>query len=134
VDLVRQRNPGFAFGLLSAGESPTLLVLARGLVAVALLCWIERVPRGDRSHRFALAALLAGTLGNLADNLAGNLAGQLDNTQQSHGVRDFVLLSVGGRTALPAFNLADVYILLGASMLLVLVSRRRLRRQGAPTS
>jgi signal peptidase II len=113
-------NPGIALGVVRAGETVPVLIVGviAGLVAV-FLAW------GAMHRLFVVGSALAtaGCLGNLLDRV---LRGQ---------VTDFA--SVG---TLPIFNLADLLIMSGFSLLLAATVRadlgepmRRLaHRQGPP--
>ncbi|MFH1679219.1 MAG: signal peptidase II [Candidatus Eisenbacteria bacterium] len=102
------RNPGGAFGLFrEQGALYTVLSIA----AVALLFWI--VLRGrprTLGARAAIGLVLGGALGNLIDRL------------RFHRVVDFLDVGVGD-LRWPVFNLADVAVVAGVAIFL-LVSMR----------
>lgn len=102
-------NPGVSFGLLV--NSPGL-VLGLGLGLVLGLGLLLRRMSLDRVEQLAFGLVLGGALGNLADRLI-------------HGVvHDFFKLLF---IRFPVFNLADVWISLGAAVLMVhlLIKERR---------
>jgi len=102
--LTHVRNPGAAFGLLPEWDGLLLL-----LPAVVSLAAIWAVPALARQHPVAPLAggfLVGGALGNLFDRVAGGL------------VTDFLDFRVW-----PVFNLADVFIVAGAGLLVLSLAR-----------
>lgn len=91
-------NAGAAFGLFQGAGAGFVWVAAAALVGVAWLCL--RWPRMDALAAAALGLIAGGAAGNLLDRL---LLG---------GAVDFVHIG-----PLPAFNLADVWIVAGAALL-----------------
>ena len=109
-DLVLGRNDGVAFGLLG-GVGPWALVGLAAVVVAWLLVAMLRAPR--RREAVAYGAVIGGAIGNVADRLR-------------HGaVTDFLDFHVGA-WHWPAFNLADVAIVVGVAgiVLLDLLGRR----------
>lgn len=112
-DLTRVRNDGIAFGLFPGrpGAVAILTVVALCAIAVALAGLVNRnvlVATGA-------GLLVGGSLGNLIDRLAYG------------SVTDF-LDPVGW----PAFNLADVGIVVGAAIIVLGLLRDDEVREGAP--
>lgn len=114
-------NHGALWGM---GQGKTWLFASLSVVAVfAALYWLF-VYGAARSYwlTVALSLVLAGTLGNLHDRLA--LHGCVDSTGQIYGegrihaVRDFLLFTFGG-FEWPIFNFADVFLVMGACMLVI---------------
>ena len=110
VVLHEQRNPGAAFGI-AGGATVLFTVLAASIVVVIL-----RTARRLRSTAWAvtLGLLLGGALGNLADRLLrspGPLRGY---------VVDFIDLEWHGRSVWPVFNVADMAIVTGGLLALLL--------------
>jgi signal peptidase II len=110
VVLHEQRNPGAAFSI-AGGATVLFTLVAAGVVVV-----IVRTARRLRSTAWAvtLGLLLGGALGNLADRLfrdPGPLRGH---------VVDFVDLQWHGRSVWPVFNVADMAIVAGALLALLL--------------
>lgn len=104
IEIANIRNRGVAFGLFSDGDLP---ILAFTLTAIgALLVYFYR--HADRPGLWLAVGLLAGgAIANLADRL------------RAGAVIDFIDFP-----AWPAFNLADVAIVVGATCLaLVLLTR-----------
>ena len=106
-------NPGAAFSFLAdaGGWQRWFFIGLTGLMAVVLVTWLYRLPRGAKRERVALACILGGALGNLWDRIETGL------------VVDFILVYYD-RWAWPAFNIADSAICIGASLLVysILVS------------
>lgn len=109
VRLTHIENPGVAFGLLSAW--PTVPLLATALIVPALVAYVVLRRPLPRVQQAALGSIAGGALGNLLDRLV------------SGRVTDFVDVGVGGYRW-PAFNGADVAIVLGIAGLLFLSTRR----------
>ncbi|MGR3433447.1 MAG: signal peptidase II [Shimia sp.] len=109
-DLVLGRNDGIAFGLLG-GVGPWALVGLAAVVVAWLLVAMLRAPR--RREAVAYGAVIGGAIGNVADRL------------QHGAVTDFLDFHVGA-WHWPAFNLADVAIVVGVAgiVLLDLLGRR----------
>jgi signal peptidase II len=109
--IVREENPGIAFGLLSDSTSQwrgAILIAVSALVLgyIAILLWRSRTGAAA-GLRLALALILAGALGNLYDRLA-------------HGtVTDFIEVHAG-RHYFPVFNVADSSITAGGTLLVLL--------------
>lgn len=104
VAIRHQRNNGIAFGLF-AGSGRTAGVLTAVMLPVLITCL------GLLARRHPLAALGAGLLiGGAASNL-------LDRLRQGE-VTDFIELGPW-----PAFNLADVAVVCGAGLLVLVVGR-----------
>lgn len=121
-------NPGAAFGLWSDGSSRTGPVLL-GLAMLAYLVWLGRRldPRGIVRHA-GLGLMLAGTAANLYDRAFGEVPPRgLWDPGPRPGVIDFIVVQPLGGRAWPAFNLADVAIVLGAGLLLAALWRGRAR-------
>ena len=117
------QNEGVALGTLGALPDALRLPIVLGLTALALLvvlpllaAQVER--RGVRDT--AVALVLSGALGNLVDRL-----------RVGH-VIDFITLNPSWVVSAPVFNLADVTLVAGASLLIV--HRRRAPRSAGHAS
>ena len=106
-NIVRAHNTGAAFSFLAdAGGWQRWGFTAFGLVAAVFIVWQLRQHPGQRLFAFSLSSILGGAIGNVVDRL-------------QHGyVVDFLDFHLGGRH-LPAFNLADSAITVGAVCLIV---------------
>jgi signal peptidase II len=98
------QNPGMAFGL-DLGNNIFLTVFA-AIASAAILIYLYRVRRAPFSHRLAFALILGGAIGNLIDRLA---YGQ---------VIDFIEIRFGNMRWPFVFNLADMGLTIGMSILI----------------
>ena len=103
--IIHARNFGGLGGLLP-GSAPLFALLSLALCLAAAYLY-SRTPTTERLGRWALAILFSGGLGNLVDRL---LLGH---------VTDFISIK-----SLPAFNLADVFVGIGALLLVAWLYRR----------
>jgi signal peptidase II len=105
IDITRVKNTGVAFGALSG--SGTLVFLAV-LVAIAGLLAYFAAHIGDRGLWLPVGMVFGGALGNLADRA------RID------GVTDFI-----DPILWPAFNVADMAIVVGVVGVLYLAEQRK---------
>jgi len=101
LDITLVRNDGVAFGALGGG-GPLILVLVLASVTL-LLAYFARHAR-DRLLWLPVGAILGGAVGNLIDRM------------RIGKVIDFI-----DPIAWPAFNLADVFIVLGVAGFVLLI-------------
>ena len=108
-------NPGAAFNLLyNAGGWQNCFLSAVALAVSAWLGWGLRRNCFCGLMRLSVVFIIGGALGNVIDRIL-------------HGhVIDFIQLHYYGRWSLPVFNLADLFICMGAT-LMVLDSLRQSR-------
>ncbi|MGQ0699521.1 MAG: signal peptidase II [Panacagrimonas sp.] len=104
-NLVHLQNRGAAFSMMSQ-MPPWFFVLLGVGVAVGILIWLRRNPRGQRLVASGLSLILGGALGNV-----------IDRVRLGH-VTDFVDFYVGN-WHFAAFNVADAAITVGAGLLLL---------------
>lgn len=111
--LHESRNPGAAFGI---AEGATVLFTA---ITVAIVVVIVRTARRLVSTPWgaALGLLLGGALGNLGDRLFRS-----PGPFRGHVV-DFLDLQWNGESVWPVFNVADMAIVSGAALALLLSFR-----------
>lgn len=103
------RNRGGAFGLLAdlPGLWGQAFFIVFALGTVALLIWMLRnTPVQDRLQRLALTSVIGGAAGNLYDRI------------RYGEVIDFLDVYVG-RWHWPAFNVADSFITVGVTLLVI---------------
>ena len=117
--LFRTHNTGIAFSMLSDFGSVGLVAVT--LAVTGFMLWIAaRTDPDQRLARFGFALIVGGALGNLVDRVW-------------HGyVIDFFLFHLPG-WSFAIFNLADVFITLGAGLVILdefLVWRRARRQRG----
>ena len=110
-------NEGVNFGILSQSSNRWALVAFSLAVSLALSAW-ARTTRG-RVMPVAMGFVAGGALGNALDRI-------------THGaVEDFLNMSCCGIRNPFAFNVADIFVFLGAGMILVF-SRRTARFEASP--
>lgn len=98
------QNPSAAFGL-SFGPSSFYLIF--GVVAsIVVTLYLLRLPDGEYWPRIALAMILAGALGNLIDRF------------RLGEVVDFIQVGLSERLVWPIFNVADMGVSIGVTLLL----------------
>ncbi len=104
-DLTLRYNTGAAFSLFDS--SPVLFFLGvSGLAIAALISFLVQLGPKDRTQIWALGAVMGGALGNLWDRLVIG------------GVVDFLLFHYRS-FAWPAFNVADIAIVVGVIVFLI---------------
>ena len=111
-NLVMYRNDGVAFGLPGGAPRWGLIILS-----LAICLWLAfMLVRSQCSiETLAFGAIIGGALGNITDRL------------RLHAVTDFLDFYVGS-AHWPTFNMADVFVMGGAGLLLMAhwtASRRR---------
>jgi signal peptidase II len=98
------KNAGAAFGVLQGGR---VFFIAASAVAILLITYLGlKLPREDRSRRICLGLILGGAVGNLIDRV------------RFGEVVDFVQIGFRGHYW-PVFNVADVGVTVGASLLIL---------------
>jgi len=103
-NLVPVWNRGISFGLFGGAETSRWILVALALVIVAmLLVWLARSGQG--LVRFALLLVIGGALSNVIDRVIYG------------AVVDFIDIH-GFGWHWPAFNIADMAIVVGTAMLL----------------
>ena len=113
VVLHEHRNPGAAFSI-AGGATVLFSLIAIGIVAV-----IVRTARKITSNAWALSLglLLGGALGNLVDRMLRS-----PGPFRGHVV-DFIDLHWNGESVWPVFNVADMAIVTGGALALLLSFR-----------
>jgi len=108
--LTHVRNTGAAFGIFS-DAAPSLrmtLFIGVSLVATAIiLSFYRTLAPGDRLSALALGLILGGAVGNLIDRI------------RLGEVIDFLHVRLWGGYSWPDFNLADSFIVVGVSILIL---------------
>jgi signal peptidase II len=126
--IIHTENPGAAFGMLAQGNDLLRGAVLIGVSLVVLVfvisaLWSHRTSFAAPITRFGLSLIMGGALGNLYDRIF-------------HGtVTDFVDV-YRGSWSLPAFNVADSAISVGAILLFIdlLFPRRKTVEQPQPSS
>lgn len=102
------KNAGAAFGLFQGGR---FFFIAASIIAIGFIIYAGwRLPKTDRFRRFLLGMILGGAIGNLIDRV---YAGE---------VIDFLDIGFGVHRW-PVFNVADMGVSVGATLLLIFLLR-----------
>lgn len=113
-NLTFHRNDGVTFGLLGGAPWWGLVVLA---LAVCVWLLIMMLRTRDSIEALAYGAIIGGALGNVLDRL------------RFRAVTDFLDFYVGA-AHWPAFNMADVFVVGGVGLLLVVPMIKQRPRSG----
>jgi signal peptidase II len=117
-------NTGSAFGLLrDASWARTAFVI----VTVAALAYMVRLAFTMTTEHLsgfvAVGLITGGALGNLHDRLLRSML--LFGEGERHGVVDFIVVFYWPGRRWPAFNVADVVLLVGVGLFLLYLHRTR---------
>jgi signal peptidase II len=113
LELEYHENPGSAFGLFRNVPGARFILIGVGLGALALV-WtmVRKIERGKLAADLAFALVAGGAVGNL-----------LDRIYQGR-VSDFVVMHWQRKFTWPAYNVADVALVVGVGLLLLVVGRK----------
>ncbi len=106
-NLILAHNSGAAFSFLAdaGGWQRWFFTVIALVVSVVIVVWLKRLPVNEKLQAVALASILGGALGNVFDRVV-------------HGyVVDFLDFHYQGYHW-PAFNVADMAIMMGAGLLI----------------
>ena len=103
--LLRAHNDGVAFSMLG-GVSHTTLIAITSVIALGAFIYLIRSPRHETALRIGLAMIIGGAIGNIIDRI------------QHAYVIDYIYFHTPV-WSFAIFNLADVFISLGAALILV---------------
>jgi signal peptidase II len=103
--LLRAHNDGVAFSMLG-GVSHTTLIVLTSLISLGALIYLWRAPATETGLCIGLAMIIGGAIGNIIDRI------------QYAYVIDYIYFHTPV-WAFAIFNLADVFITLGAVLILV---------------
>lgn len=99
------KNAGAAFGMFQGGR---IFFIAASIVAAVLITYLGvKLPPEDRMRRLWLGMILGGAIGNLIDRV------------RFGEVVDFLQIGFRGHYW-PVFNVADIGVSVGATMLILL--------------
>ncbi|MBO68740.1 MAG: signal peptidase II [Acidiferrobacteraceae bacterium] len=118
IQIVLVYNWGAAFGILdqASGWQTPFFVVVGLMVAIVIIIRLSKASRRHKWSEIAFALILAGAIGNMIDRVRLGY------------VIDFIRLHYAG-WQYPAFNIADIAIFFGASMLIFeLLFGNRLRK------
>ena len=103
--LLRAHNDGVAFSMLG-GVSHTTLIVLTSLISLGALMYLWRSPLTETGLRIGLTLIIGGAIGNIIDRIQHSYV--IDYIYFHTPVWSFAI-----------FNLADVFISLGAVLILV---------------
>ena len=103
--LLRAHNDGVAFSMLG-GVSHTTLIAITTLIALGAFIYLTRSPLSETALRLGLSLIIGGAMGNIIDRI------------QHAYVIDYIYFHTPV-WSFAIFNLADVFITLGAALILV---------------
>ena len=127
INLMLVYNKGAAFSFLSdaGGWQRWFFVTLAVCVCIYLLFWLRSLSKGQAFLGFGLSFVLSGALGNLIDRVIyGKVTDFIDffyPSQQDCIIFFFYLPS--NTCHWPTFNIADILITIGASILLLQLLR-----------
>ncbi len=121
-------NTGSAFGFLRRIDAARPVFIA---ITVFVLLYLgrmlARLPLHSALPFVAVGLFAGGAMGNLHDRVVRHM--WIFDRGDRYGVVDFIVVSLRSHTW-PAFNLADVALAAGVSLLILSLARRPRARQG----
>jgi len=119
LQLVYRENTGAAFSLFH--DAPMAAIIALNVVVVVLFGWIIWPYLQHWSGSVTAGLVLGGAAGNLLDRIF------------RHYVVDYLDIRYHGATVWPIFNLADICVVTGAGLLLLLLGISMWKEHATPT-
>ena len=117
--LVHAENEGAAWGLLSEASYRIPFFIVATLIAFVVIgVFFVRLPKGKLSLAVALASILGGAIGNFIDRVLYQSVTDFLEFYISYPPIKRVLIQIFGSYRWPAFNIADVAIVVGISIVL----------------
>jgi signal peptidase II len=118
-------NPAFAFSLGEGAFGDGVVAVVRALGLLLIVAFLRTAVVVDQALR---------TLTGYALVAAGGLGNTLDHVTQNGEVIDFIAVRAPGDSAAVAFNMADVWIVVGLTLLYPAIRAfaRRISRRGRP--
>jgi signal peptidase II len=124
-------NTGSAFGMLRNAPWARIAFVIVTLAALVYLARLAFTMKTDRASGFvAIGLITGGALGNLHDRLLRSML--LFGEGERHGVVDFIVVFYWPGRRWPAFNIADVVLLVGVGLFLLWLHRTRDATEGLP--
>ena len=114
--LYQVRNPGTAFGIIQGRSWPLFLVSIVVFFVLVLVLWRWGGP-GSAFFQAGLGLIIGGAVGNIIDRIALG------------AVIDFIDLGFWPMRSWPVFNFADLAIVIGVGMTLIVVIKESFRRE-----
>ena len=118
-ELRQLRNPGTAFGIIEGRSWPLFLASIAVFVVLVVVLWRWGGP-GSAAFQVGLGLIIGGALGNIIDRITLG------------AVVDFVDLGFWPLRSWPVFNLADLAIVAGVGMILIIVIKDSFKKPPLP--
>lgn len=119
-------NTGSAFGMLNDQSWARVFFIVVTVGALLYLTWLAvTLPTVSRLPFTAIGLITSGALGNLHDRLFRTML--VFGQGERHGVVDFIVVFYWPKKRWPAFNLADVFLLVGVGLFLIWLRRTSAR-------
>jgi signal peptidase II len=113
---IRQlRNPGTAFGIIEGRSWPLFLASIAVFAVLVVVLWRWGGP-GSAAFQVGLGLIIGGAIGNIIDRIVLG------------AVVDFVDIGFWPMRSWPVFNLADLAIVVGVGMILIIVVKDSFRK------
>ena len=126
-------NRGALFGAFNDLPDPWRLILLAGipiLAIVGIFVFLMKVPRNESFARLGLALILGGAVGNVLDRLIfGYVVDFIDVYAGWEWCRMW-FVDVFGTNRWPTFNVADIGLCVGATLLIIEVFIKREKEPG----
>ena len=117
-------NTGSAFGMLRSAQWARVAFIVVTVAALAYMVRLALTMKTDQVAGFlAVGLIVGGALGNLHDRLFRSML--LLGSGQRYGVVDFIVVFYWPGKRWPAFNIADVVLLVGVFCFLLYLRRAR---------
>lgn len=114
-ELRQLRNPGTAFGIIEGRSWPLFVASIAVFFVLVLVLWRWGGP-GTSLFQVGLGLIIGGAVGNIIDRIALG------------AVVDFMDLGFWPMKSWPVFNLADLAIVAGVGIILIVVLRETFRK------
>jgi len=118
-ELRQLRNPGTAFGIIEGRSWPLFLASIAVFVVLVVVLW-RWGGSGSAAFQVGLGLIIGGALGNIIDRITLG------------AVVDFVDLGFWPLRSWPVFNLADLAIVAGVGMILIIVIKDSFKKPLLP--
>jgi signal peptidase II len=131
-DIALSENPGAAWGLLYGRHTFFIVISIAAFLAITY--FVQTAPKHARLTPVILGLVFAGVAGNFYDRCAGGVVRDfLDAHTPDAGMVHDLVEKLFGRTHWPTFNVADIFICVGAGATVLVFWReeRKTRKSGA---
>ena len=121
-------NRGALFGAFNDLPDPWRLILLAGipiLAIVGIFVFLMKVPRNETFARIGLALILGGAVGNVLDRLVFGYVVDFIDVYAGWEFCRMWFVDVFGTNRWPTFNVADIGLCVGATLLIIEVFIKR---------